>query len=163
MAGRALVDGRAAVGRVLSHMWCYVEVTHDGHEVSCIKSLVRPHCDALGARRITHNHVLRGRALDHAGHLSEFGLDHEAVAVLRHDVARIGELGLFAFTLPGKLGFGVRAGGVRLIAARLAMKIAFAVAPGGRLSAPFREVTFCASYKCHCFGVKGSRLSWFRG
>jgi hypothetical protein len=31
------------------------------------------------------------------------------------------------------------------------------------LSAPFREVTFCASYKCHCFGVKGSRLSWFRG
>src|SRR5262245_23505210 len=29
-------------------------------------------------------------------------------------------------------------------------------------SAPFREVTFCASYKCHCFGVKGSRLSWFR-
>src|SRR5262245_871485 len=30
------------------------------------------------------------------------------------------------------------------------------------LSAPFREVTFCASYKCHCFGVKGSRLSWFR-
>ena len=32
-----------------------------------------------------------------------------------------------------------------------------------RLSAPFREVTFCASYKCHCFGVKGGRLSWFRG
>src|SRR5262245_2843785 len=32
----------------------------------------------------------------------------------------------------------------------------------GRVSAPFREVTFCASYKCHCFGVKGSRLSWFR-
>jgi hypothetical protein len=31
------------------------------------------------------------------------------------------------------------------------------------VSAPFREVTFCASYKCHCFGVKGSRLSWFRG
>src|SRR5262245_17882623 len=30
------------------------------------------------------------------------------------------------------------------------------------LSAPFREVTFCASYKFHCFGVKGSRLSWFR-
>jgi hypothetical protein len=30
----------------------------------------------------------------------------------------------------------------------------------GRVSALFREVTFCASYKCHCFGVKGSRLSW---
>ena len=28
------------------------------------------------------------------------------------------------------------------------------------VSQPFREVTFCASYKCHCLGSCGSRLSW---
>src|ERR1700704_852853 len=31
------------------------------------------------------------------------------------------------------------------------------------LSQPFREVTFCASYKCHCLGSCGSRLSWLWG
>src|SRR4051812_3353083 len=28
------------------------------------------------------------------------------------------------------------------------------------VSQPFREVTFCASYKSHCLGSCGSRLSW---
>ena len=32
-----------------------------------------------------------------------------------------------------------------------------------RLSQPFREVTFCASYKSHCLGSCGSRLSWLWG
>ena len=45
---------------------------------------------------------------------------------------------------------------------RLAL-VSAARAQEARVSAPFREVTFCASYKCHCFGVKGGRLSWFRG
>jgi hypothetical protein len=31
------------------------------------------------------------------------------------------------------------------------------------VSQPFREVTFCASYKCHCLGSCGSRLSWLWG
>jgi endonuclease/exonuclease/phosphatase family metal-dependent hydrolase len=31
------------------------------------------------------------------------------------------------------------------------------------LSQPFREVAFCASYKCHCLGSCGSRLSWLCG
>ena len=31
------------------------------------------------------------------------------------------------------------------------------------LSQPFREVTFCASYKSHCLGSCGSRLSWLWG
>jgi hypothetical protein len=34
---------------------------------------------------------------------------------------------------------------------------------GVDLSQPFREVTFCASYKCHCLGSCGSRLSWLWG
>ena len=46
---------------------------------------------------------------------------------------------------------------------RACVALSAARAREGALSAPFREVTFCASYKCHCFGVKGSRLSWFRG
>ena len=31
------------------------------------------------------------------------------------------------------------------------------------VSQPFREVTFCASYKSHCLGSCGSRLSWLWG
>ena len=33
----------------------------------------------------------------------------------------------------------------------------------GPVSQPFREVTFCASYKSHCLGSCGSRLSWLWG
>src|SRR5262249_14461953 len=75
-----------AIGRVLRHVRCNIEVAHVGHEVSRIEALVGPHGDALGARRIAHDHVFRGFALDHTRHLTQFRLDDEAVAVLRHDV-----------------------------------------------------------------------------
>src|SRR6516164_6718487 len=105
------------------------EVPHVGHEVSRIEALVGTHGDALGARRIAHDHVFRGFALDHTRHLSQFRLDDEAVAVLRHDVARISELCLLTLALLGEFGFGVRGGAVRLIATLLAVKMALAVAP----------------------------------
>src|SRR5262249_6466381 len=84
---------------------------------------------ALGARRIAHDHVFRGFALDHTRHLTQFRLDDEAVAVLRHDVARISELCLLTLALLGEFGLGVRGRAVRLIAALLAVKMALAVAP----------------------------------
>src|SRR5262249_27623485 len=87
------------------------------------------HGDALGARRIAHDHVFRGFALDRARHLSQFRLDDEAVAVLRHDVARISELCLLALALLGEFGLGVRGRAVRLVATLLAVKMALAVAP----------------------------------
>src|SRR6516225_10085321 len=85
--------------------------------------------DALGARRIAHDHVFRGFALDRARHLSQFRLDDEAVAVLRHDVARISELCLLALALLGEFGLGVRGRAVRFVATLLAVKMALAVAP----------------------------------
>src|SRR6516225_4034899 len=93
------------------------------------KPFVGPHGDALGARRIAHDHVFRGFAPDHTRHLSQFRLDDEAVAVLRHDVARISELCLLTLALLGEFGLGVRGRAVRLIAALLAVKMALAVAP----------------------------------
>src|SRR5262249_28098671 len=89
-----------------------------------IEALVGPHGDALGARRIAHDHVFRGFALDHTRHLTQFRLDDEAVAVLRHDVARISELCLLTLALLGEFGLGVRGRAVRLIAALLAVKMA---------------------------------------
>ena len=47
-----------------------------------------------------------GLALDHAGRLSQFCFDDEAIAVLGHDVARISELCLLALALFGKLSLG---------------------------------------------------------
>src|SRR5262249_35066404 len=122
MADSATIDGGEAIGRVLRYVRCNIEVPHVGHEVSRIKALVGTHGDALGARRIAHDHVFRGFALDHTRHLSQFRLDDEAVAVLRHDVARISELCLLTLALLGEFGLGVRGGAVRLIAALLAVK-----------------------------------------
>src|SRR6516162_6020377 len=121
MAERRLVVFWATCGVTLK--------SHVGHKVSRIEALVGTHGDALGARRIAHDHVFRGFALDRARHLSQFRLDDEAVAVLRHDVARISELCLLTLALLGEFGFGVRGGAVRLIAALLAVKMALAVAP----------------------------------
>src|SRR5215467_11646895 len=99
MADSATIDGGEASGRVLRHVRCNIEVAHVGHEVSRIEALVGPHGDALGARRIAHDHVFRGFALDYTRHLTQFRLDDEAVAVLRHDVARISELCLLTLAL----------------------------------------------------------------
>src|SRR5262245_47784236 len=129
MADSATIDGGEAIGRVLRYVRCNIEVPHVGHEVSRIEALVATHGDALGARRIAHDHVFRGFALDHIRHLTQFRLDDEAVAVLRHDVARISELCLLTLALLGAFGLGVRGGAVRLIAALLAVKMALAVAP----------------------------------
>src|SRR5262249_8576923 len=120
VADSATIDGGGAIGRVLRYVPCNIEVPHVGHEVSRIEALVGTHGDALGARRIAHDHVFRGFALDHTRHLSQFRLDDEAVAVLRHDVARISEICLLTLALLGEFGFGVRGGAVRLIASLLA-------------------------------------------
>jgi hypothetical protein len=93
------------------------------------RSPCRHHGDALGARRIAHDHVFRGFALDHTRHLSQFRLDDKAVAVFRHDVARISELCLLTLALLGEFGLGVRGSAMRLVAALLGVKMALAVAP----------------------------------
>ena len=85
---------------------CHVEVPHVSHEIGRIEAFVGAHREALGARRITHDHVLRGLALGHAGRLSQFCFDDEAIAVLGHDVARISELCLLALAFFGKLASG---------------------------------------------------------
>src|SRR5262245_7734241 len=129
VADSATVDGRASIGRVLRHVRCSVEVPHVGYKVSRIEALVGTHGDALGARRIAHDHVFRGFALDRARHLSQFRLDDEAVAVLGHDIARIGELCLLTFALLGEFGLRIRDRAVCLIAALLAVKMTLTVAP----------------------------------
>src|SRR5262249_37797361 len=61
-------------------------------------------------------------------HLTQFRLDDEAVAVLRH-VVGISELCLLTLALLGEFGLGVRGRAMRLVASLLAVKMALAVAP----------------------------------
>ena len=119
VADSATVDGGELIGRVLRHVRCNVEVPHVGYKVSRIEALVGAHGDAPGAGRIAHDHVFRGFALDRARHLPQFRLDDEAVAVLGHDIARIGELCLLTFALLGEFGLRIRDRAVCLIAALL--------------------------------------------
>ena len=42
MADSAIIDGGEAIGRVLRHVRCNIEVAHVGHEVSRIEALVGP-------------------------------------------------------------------------------------------------------------------------
>ena len=52
-----MVDSREAIGRVLSHVWCHVEIPHVGHEIDRIEAFVGAHREALGARLIARDHV----------------------------------------------------------------------------------------------------------
>src|SRR5262249_61352112 len=119
----------AGLCRLFRYGRCKIEVPLGGREVCGIAALVGTRGEALGARRISFDHVFRGFAVDHTRLLSQFRLDDEAVAVLRHDVARISELCLLTLALLGEFGLGVRGRAVRLIAALLAVKMALAVAP----------------------------------
>src|SRR5262249_57487652 len=56
-------------------------------------------------------------------HLTQFRLDDEAVAVLRH-VVGISELCLLTLALLGEFGLGVRGRAMRLVASLLAVKMA---------------------------------------
>ena len=125
-----MVDSRETIGRVLSHVWCHVEVPHVSHEIGRIEAFVGAHREALGARRITHDHVIRGLALG-MRKSGAFCSNDELPLVLGHDVARISELCLLALAFFGKLSLGVHSGGMRLVAALFAVKIALAVASRG--------------------------------
>src|SRR4029453_7270897 len=90
MAGGAAVDGGAAMALVLRDVRGHLQGAHVGHEVSRIEAFVGTDRDALGARRIAHDHGLRRGALDRTRHLPQVRLHYEAVAVFGHDVANIG-------------------------------------------------------------------------
>src|SRR5262249_57691239 len=92
VADSATVDGGESIGRVLRHVRCNVEVPHVGYKVSRIEALVGAHGDALGARRIAHDHVFRGFALNRARHLSQFRPDDAALALLAADTAPLPQL-----------------------------------------------------------------------
>jgi hypothetical protein len=71
-------------------------------------------------------------AFDGSRRRAELGLDHQPMTVLGQRVADVGELGLLAFALA--IEPGLRVGGRRLhvVAALLAVEVAFAIAAARR-------------------------------
>jgi hypothetical protein len=77
---------------------------------------------------MAHHHRHGCLTFDGSRRRAELGLDHQPVAVLGQRVADIGELGLLAFALAIEPGLRIGGRSVRVVAARLAVKVTFAVA-----------------------------------
>src|SRR5262249_6466379 len=127
MADSATIDGGEAIGRVLRHVRCNIEVAHVGHEVSRIEALVGSH-GAWRPANSARSCLSRFRARPYPT-LDAVPPRRRSRCGSPSDVARISELCLLTLALLGEFGLGVRGRAVRLIAALLAVKMALAVAP----------------------------------
>src|SRR6202166_1244481 len=132
MAGRARVDCGAAVGIVLRDMRRAAAFAAAGDKVGGVIVLVAAH--GAAGPGIVLDHVERGRALRCAVSLGQPCIDDEAIAVLRHQMPHVAELGLHAraFAEPAVDRGGGRE--MRVILALLAMEAALGVAPTAALT-----------------------------
>ena len=132
MAGGARIDRRAAVGIVLRDMRRAAALATAGDEVSGVIVLVAAHRAA--GPGIVLDHVERGGALGRAVGLGQPRIDDEPVAVLRHQMTHVAELGLLAGAFAEQPGVGVGGRGMRVVLALLAMEVALGIAPAARLA-----------------------------
>src|ERR1700757_2587286 len=126
MAGGTRVDRRAAVGVVLRDMRRAAALAATGDEVGSVVVLVA--ADRAAGPGIVLDHVERSRALGGAVGLGQPRVDDEAVAILRHQMPHVAELGLLASALAEQAGVGVRRRGMRGVFALLAMEVALGMA-----------------------------------
>jgi hypothetical protein len=132
VASRAGVDRRAAVGRVLGDVWRDVEVTQIIDDLLDIGSLVGSEGEAARSGRMAHHHRHGCLAFDGSCRRAELGLDHQPVAVLGQRIADVGKLDLLAFALAIEPGCRIGGRSMRVVAARLAVEVALAVAAARR-------------------------------
>ena len=123
MPRRAAVDRAAAAAvRVLRNVRRYLAVAEIAHEPARVVAFVRAHrhailaCDPL-------RHLQRGVAFGGAAALDQFGVHHQAVAIFDQHIPAIGQLGFVAGTLARQPRFRIAGRLVRVIAARLAVKV----------------------------------------
>src|SRR5689334_3528947 len=126
VAGRAGIDGRAAVRVVLRDVRRAAALAASGHEVSCIVVLVAAHRAA--GFGIVLDHVERGIALCRAVRLGHPSIDDEPIAVLRHQMSHVTKLGFLARTLAEEPGIWIGGRGMRVVLALLAMEVALSIA-----------------------------------
>src|SRR5206468_916501 len=127
VSGRACIDRRAAIGIVLRDMRRAAAFTAACDEVGGVIVLVAAHRAAgLG---VVLDHVERSRALRRAVGLGQSRIDDEPVAVLRHQMPHVTELGLLAGAFAEQPGVGIGRRRMRIIPALLAVKVALGIAP----------------------------------
>src|SRR3974390_2970588 len=143
MAGGTRVDRRAAVGVVLRDVRRAAARAATGDEVGGVVVLVA--ADRAAGPGIVLDHVERSRALGGAVGLGQPRIDDEAVAILRHQMPHVAELGLLASALAEQAGVGVRRRAMRGVLALLAMEVALGIAGAaailsrGRIAAVLRH------------------------
>src|SRR5271154_1544809 len=134
MTGGARIDGRTAIGVVLRDMRRAATFATAGNKLGSVIILVGS--DRAARLGVILDHVERGRPLRGAVGLGQSRIDDQAVAVLRHQMAHVAELGLLAGAFAEQPG--VRVGGRRMgvilsfLAVEIALGVAPAVAPGRR-------------------------------
>src|SRR5579871_329891 len=126
MSRGARVDCGTAIGIVLRDMRGAAALAAASDKVGGVIVLVAAYRAAgLG---IILDHVERGRALGRAVRLGQSRIDDEPVAVLRHQMSHVAELGLLAGPFAEQPRVGVGGRRMRVILALLAMKVAFGIA-----------------------------------
>ena len=126
VAGGAGIDRRAAVRVVLRDVRRAATFAASGHEVSGIVVLIAAH-RAAGSDTVL-DHIERGLTLRRAVRLGHPGINDEPVAVLRHQMSHVTELGFLARALAEQPGIWIAGRGMRVVLALLAMEIAFSIA-----------------------------------
>src|SRR3974390_1772486 len=115
MAGRAGIDRRATVGIVLRNVRRAAVLAASGPELSCIVVLVA--ANRAAGFGIVLDHVERGLALCRAVRLGHPSIDDEPIAVLRHQMSHVTELGFLAPTLAEDPSIWIGGRGMRVVRA----------------------------------------------
>jgi hypothetical protein len=123
VAGCAAVDRRTPVPiDVLRNVWRRLDLAQLRHEAAGVVGLVGgDRAGRLCSNRL--DHLDRTRSLSRAVRLADLHFDHEAMTVLAHPMTHVTELGSRAGTLSIEHGLRIRGRGMRIVAARLTVKI----------------------------------------
>jgi len=118
-----LVDCAAARPfEILRHVRCHLYIPALGHKILRVVCLVGSH----GHSTVTWNlfqHNQCGIPLSGAIGLKDLGSDNEPVAILRHQVPHVAELGLAPVCLPIELGFAIGRALMRRVRAFLTAEV----------------------------------------
>src|SRR3954454_3502353 len=128
VTGRAPIDGRGAVGRILGDMRGDIHLPQLRHMPGYVEGLVRTERNPSASWHIAH-HDLRRLALGGAGSMRGLGVHDQAVTVLHQQMAHIAELGCLSLGFAVEPRIGVGGGGVCLVAPPLAAEVPRAVSP----------------------------------
>src|ERR1700722_3331558 len=128
MTGRPPIDGRTSPVGILRHVRSYVDLTEFGDEVLRVEPFVAAQGDGLRPVGVRFDQMQCRQPLGMARSARRGGADNQPVAVLHQCMPHEAELRLLAGTLAIQPSIRISRGGMRVVAALLAVKVSLPIA-----------------------------------